>query len=59
MSATRRRDPREFPARLEVCTRDLDGVHCLGVLYRPTPDTVYCFRCGGGEPGVVYVREET
>jgi hypothetical protein len=46
----------KLPAQLEICTRILDGLPCLGVLYRPTPETVYCYRCGGAKPGVIYRR---
>ena len=48
----------KLPAKLEICTRILDGLPCLGVLYRPTPKTVYCYRCGGTEAGFVYVRDQ-
>lgn len=57
MSGGQFKNASELPARLEICARDRDGTPCLGVLYRPTPETVYCYRCGGTEPGVVYVRE--
>jgi hypothetical protein len=45
-----------MPDRLEVCARVLDARRCLGVLYRPQPDLVYCRACGSPEPGIVYVK---
>lgn len=45
-----------LPETLEICARDLSGSPCRGVIFRATPDDVYCPKCGGKEPGVRYVR---
>jgi hypothetical protein len=47
-----------LPEQLEICVRDLDGSPCRGVLYRPQADVVYCQKCGGREPGIVYVKAD-
>jgi hypothetical protein len=49
--------PFKVPERVELCARDKDRFPCLGVVHRLEPDgRIYCTRCGGSEPGVVYVR---
>jgi hypothetical protein len=47
-----------LPEQLEICARDLAGRPCGGVLYRPQPDVVYCQKCGGREPGLIYVKAD-
>jgi hypothetical protein len=45
------------PAVVELCVRDKDRFPCLGVIHRLEPDgRIYCTRCGGTQPGVVYVQ---
>lgn len=47
----------DIPDTLELCVRDKDRFPCLGVIHRLEPDgRIYCTRCGGREPGVIYVR---
>lgn len=37
----------ELPLTVELCGRIVDnGFPCLGVLYRPQPDQLYCYECG-------------
>jgi hypothetical protein len=43
-----------MPDRLEVCARILNNSRCLGVLFKPTPETWYCYRCSSTEAGIVY-----
>lgn len=51
------RQVREVPDTVELCARDKDRFPCLGVIHRLEPDgRIYCTRCGGSEPGAVYVR---
>jgi hypothetical protein len=46
-----------LPVTVELCARDRDGFPCLGVIHRLAPnDRVYCTRCGGTRPGVLYRR---
>ncbi len=48
----------EVPDTVELCVRDKDRFPCLGVIHRLEPDgRIYCTRCGGNEPGAVYVRQ--
>ena len=47
-----------LPATVELCIRNRDGHPCLGVIYRPQPDVIYCPKCGGTDAGVIYVRQE-
>lgn len=45
-----------MPFTLEICQRIRFGHPCMGRIYRPQPDVIYCPSCGGNEPGVVYTR---
>jgi hypothetical protein len=50
--------PSRVPDTVELCVREKDRFPCLGVIHRLTPDgRIYCTRCGGGEPGAIYVRK--
>ena len=49
-------DARPMPEAVELCARVLDGHRCLGVIFRPQPDRVYCIKCGGRVAGVRYTR---
>jgi hypothetical protein len=53
-----RSDTSARPGTVELCARLREGVLCLGVVYRPQPEIAYCYRCGGHEPGALYVRAE-
>jgi hypothetical protein len=46
-----------MPPTVELCTHDRDGHPCLGRIHRPTPETAYCYRCGGAEAGVIYAPQ--
>jgi hypothetical protein len=43
-----------LPPTIELCTRPRDGHPCLGRIYRPQPDVIYCPDCGGKEGGATY-----
>ncbi len=48
----------QVPDVVELCVRDKDRFPCLGVIHRLEPDgRIYCTRCGGNQPGAVYVRK--
>jgi len=48
----------QVPNVVELCVRDKDRFPCLGVIHRLEPDgRIYCTRCGGNQPGAVYVRK--
>jgi len=48
------------PETVELCVRDRNRFPCLGVIHRLEPDgRIYCTRCGGTAPGVVYVRRSS
>ncbi|MCI0371241.1 MAG: hypothetical protein L0214_07630 [candidate division NC10 bacterium] len=41
------RDVGELPLLVELCGRIIEnGMPCYGVLYRPQPGQVYCYKCG-------------
>jgi hypothetical protein len=46
-----------LPVAVELCVRDKDGFPCLGLIHRLEPNgRIYCTRCGGTQPGVIYVQ---
>jgi len=46
-----------LPDAVELCARDKDGQPCLGIIHRiESLGRIYCVRCGGTTPGVVYRR---
>lgn len=47
--------PVTIPETIELCTRSREGHACLGVVFRGQPDLPRCVKCGGTEPGVIYV----